>query len=257
MASFDLSGLRQQLLSEVLLEVAPVVDRVHDLLPEEAALVASAVESRRNEFSSARCLARQLLAELGAAEQPLLPNPDRSPIWPQGVIGSLSHGRRYCAAMVAPSANETANNPATVSSGAEPPSSIPRLLGIGVDLEDIRSLHTPLFQELLTERELSLLDPTASQEQQALQVLAAFSIKEAVYKAMWPINNDGLAFHDVEIRFHPELSLGPDLKAAKIVGLDGLTHRLPPRCQLNAYQLTQNQTFLSIVTILQMAEEVN
>lgn len=235
MPSFDLSGLRKLLPTGVLLDVASVVDRVDELLPEERVLVESAVESRRNEFSSARCLARKLLAELGHAEQALLPAADRSPIWPQGVLGSLSHGRRYCAATVA-----------ALDSSARP-----QLLGLGVDLEDIRSLRTALFTELLTQRELKQLNPADSQEQQAQQVLAAFSIKEAVYKAMSPINNDGLAFHDVEIRFLPKPSSGSDLKTAKVIGLDGLRHRLPTHPRIHAYQLTQNQSFLSVVTISQ------
>jgi 4'-phosphopantetheinyl transferase EntD len=242
MPSFDLSILRQQLPSEILLEVAPVIDRVTDLLPEERALVESAVDSRRFEFSSARCLARDLLAELGVAEQALLPNSDRSPIWPQGVIGSLSHSRRFCAVAVA---NQ-------ISSSEQSSTPSPRLLGVGVDLEDIRALRTPLFAELLTADELRRLDPAASQEQQANQVLAAFSIKEAVYKAMSPIDNDGLAFHDVEIHLESDSLFAPNLKMPKIIGLDGLQRRLPQNCVLTAFQLTQNQSFLSIVTITQI-----
>lgn len=235
MADFDLSILRQQLPSGVLLEVAPVKDHLNDLLPEERALVEAAVASRRFEFSSARCLARRLLTDLGAKQQPLLPNADRSPIWPQGVIGSLSHSRRFCATAVARPESHVAAG----------------LLGIGVDLEDMRPLRTPLFAELLTERELQQLDPHASQEQQANHVLATFSIKEAVYKAMSPINNDGLAFHDVEIQFEPDVFRDPCLKKATIIRLDGLSRRLPPNCMLTAYQLTQNQSFVSIVSITQ------
>ena len=80
------------------------VPQLHDaeLFPEERACLAKAVEKRRAEFGTARVCARRALAQLGFPPMPLVPNKDRSPVWPQGVVGSITHTRGYCAVIVAP-----------------------------------------------------------------------------------------------------------------------------------------------------------
>lgn len=219
-----LADFRQQLPQSLLLEVAPVKDHLADLLPEERDIVAHAVASRRCEFSSARYLAHRLLREIGCFPQPLLLLDDRSPSWPQGVLGSLSHSRHWCAALI------------TQIGG--------KILGVGVDLEDQRPLRAELFPEILTLREREALATIESREQQSVQALASFSLKEAVYKCMYPVGNTGLGFHAVEVSTpyspsHPQL-----------LPLDDLQRRLPNNSLLNAYQLRQNDAVLSVVLLI-------
>src|SRR5437763_335927 len=71
------------------------------LYPEERACIARAVPKRRAEFATGRVCARQALERLGVAVGPLLPHPDRSPAWPPGIVGSISHTDGYCAVAVA------------------------------------------------------------------------------------------------------------------------------------------------------------
>ena len=80
---------------------APIASE-HGLFPEEAALVAGAVSSRRREFAAGRCCARRALALLGCPLRPLPMGAVREPLWPAGFAGSISHGERFAAALAHP-----------------------------------------------------------------------------------------------------------------------------------------------------------
>jgi 4'-phosphopantetheinyl transferase EntD len=69
------------------------------LFPEEEAMVARAVGKRRREFSTARACARDALVELGEPPQAIPTGPKGEPLWPPGVVGSITHcdGYRACA----------------------------------------------------------------------------------------------------------------------------------------------------------------
>jgi 4'-phosphopantetheinyl transferase EntD len=69
------------------------------LLPEEEAIVAGAVEKRRNEFSAGRSCARRALASFECRPGPLLMGRLREPIWPPGFSGSITHDGRFAAAL--------------------------------------------------------------------------------------------------------------------------------------------------------------
>src|SRR5882672_7976907 len=70
-------------------------------LPEEEALIDGAVAPRRSEFATTRSCARQALHRLGVPEGPILRGPKREPLWPPGIVGSLTHCTGYRAAAVA------------------------------------------------------------------------------------------------------------------------------------------------------------
>lgn len=74
---------------------------VADMLPSEEALVARAVDKRRREFATGRDCARRALSQLGWDEVPILAGPKREPLWPAGIVGSITHCPGYCAAIVA------------------------------------------------------------------------------------------------------------------------------------------------------------
>ncbi len=76
-------------------------DPAASLFPAEAAQIAGAVETRRREFATARHCARQALAKLGYAPIPILRGPNGDPLWPDGVVGSITHCSGYRAAAVA------------------------------------------------------------------------------------------------------------------------------------------------------------
>ena len=69
-------------------------------LPEEEACLEGVSASRKREFRAGRLCARNALRLLGAECVPIIPSEQRGPTWPEGVIGSISHTREYCAAVV-------------------------------------------------------------------------------------------------------------------------------------------------------------
>ena len=87
--------------SGVAFAIAPLGDAGDDLHPEERSAVADAIESRRREFAAGRALARRQLARLGVDPGPIPARADRTPIWPEGVVGSISHCADLCAVVVA------------------------------------------------------------------------------------------------------------------------------------------------------------
>lgn len=67
----------------------------------ELAAFAGRAPARRRASAAGRVCARRALAGLGAPSEPVLPGPAGEPLWPSGVVGSISHCSGYRAAAVA------------------------------------------------------------------------------------------------------------------------------------------------------------
>ncbi|QSP93690.1 4'-phosphopantetheinyl transferase superfamily protein [Marinobacter salinisoli] len=130
---------------------------------EERDLVSLAVEKRQMEFFTGRKLARQALSKANAAEGPILRGPTGNPIWPDGIVGSITHDRSYALAVVAQS---------------------PPLKGLGIDLvENTATVTSDVGPLVMHDAEFRLLTELfPSQNIGAV----AFSIKESVVKALSP-----------------------------------------------------------------------
>src|SRR5271154_3071548 len=72
------------------------------LLPAEAQYLGKAVLKRVQEFAAGRLCARALLAEFGIHDFPIKVADDRQPVWPETLVGSITHTAGLCAAVVAP-----------------------------------------------------------------------------------------------------------------------------------------------------------
>jgi len=158
-----------------------------DLFDEEAAQVAHSVPSRRREFAAARTLARRAMGELGFAHRPIPRRPDRAPVWPPGLVGSLSHCRHWAAA--------------AVSAG---------VASIGIDIECRGRVEPKLFGLVFTAAERGRIADEAAAS-------ALFSAKEAVFKAVHPLTGKRPEFHEVEIA----LDMAANRFAARYSGPDG------------------------------------
>lgn len=152
------------------------------LFPEEEAVVERAVESRRREFSSARDCARKALKELGVAPQAIGTGARGEPLWPPGVVGSITHCDGYRASAVA-----MARDVVTLGIDAEPHAALPAGL-----LPDIARV-----EELAKLRRLRLARPELHWDR------LLFSAKESVYKAWFPIAKRWLGFEDAIVDFDP------------------------------------------------------
>jgi len=156
------------------------------LYPEEAAAVARAVQRRRAEFTAGRACARAALAALGCPPGPIPRDTERgAPVWPAGVVGSITHCDGYRAAAVARAAD---------------------ILTLGIDAEP----HGPLPDGVL-----KIITATAA-ETDSLAALSGqapgihwdrlmFSAKETVYKAWYPYHRRFLGFEEAELLLAPDL----------------------------------------------------
>jgi 4'-phosphopantetheinyl transferase EntD len=151
------------------------------LHPAEAALARRMGESRRREFALGRACARRALAQLGIHGVALLRGADRAPLWPTGIIGSLTHTDGFCAAVVARRDD---------------------LLALGLDAERER-LSQRAAQRVLAAEEREHLARLPSPPGCGFETLA-FSAKESVFKALYPLSGVRLGFRDAALAFDPE-----------------------------------------------------
>jgi 4'-phosphopantetheinyl transferase EntD len=146
-----------------------------ELFPEEERSVARAVEKRRREFTTGRACARLALERLGIAPVAIPTGERGEPLWPSGVVGSITHCLGYYGSAVA-----RAEDVAVV----------------GIDAE----VHAPLPDGVLGHvafgRELEMV---ADGDAGVCLDRLLFSAKEAVYKAWFPLAHRWLGFEDVEL----------------------------------------------------------
>lgn len=145
------------------------------LLPGEA--LDRAVPKRLAEFAAGRRAARAAMAGLGLPATAIPHGPDRAPLWPEGVVGSISHTDGLCVAMVGRSADWA---------------------GLGLDLEADRGLDPSLWPEILRPDDLAAIRaiPGAAKGSAAMAVFVA---KEAVYKAQYPTSRTLIDFQALSV----------------------------------------------------------
>jgi 4'-phosphopantetheinyl transferase EntD len=146
--------------------------------PLERRAVQAAVPKRRLEFLTGRTCARIALRRLGIEDAPLLPGLDRAPLWPEGVVGSITHTDGYCAAVAAPR----------------------RLFAsIGIDAQALGAVTCSIWPLVFCSAELGHLERAGSEER-ARQAGLLFAAKEAVFKFQHPLTGRMIAFRDVAVR---------------------------------------------------------
>jgi enterobactin synthetase component D len=113
---------------------------------------------------------RQLAPDMGE---------DRAPIWPNDICGSITHSTGWAAAIVAHKQ---------------------QWRGLGLDTENMLSPEraTRLAGEILTPEEMAQM-AAGPAEQIALRVTLTFSIKEALFKALYPIVQQRFYFEHAQL----------------------------------------------------------
>jgi len=148
------------------------------VLVEEEAYIRKAVPKRQSEYAAGRAAARMAIAKLGGGPEAISADSDRSPRWPIGFRGSITHCEGFCSAVVVRSTDAAS---------------------VGFDAE----LADPLGQELChlvcRPSELAYFD-TLSRIGVDWPKLA-FSAKEAFYKCYYPCTRSFLWFRDVSVFF--------------------------------------------------------
>jgi 4'-phosphopantetheinyl transferase EntD len=146
--------------------------------PGEEALIAQAAPKRRAEFVTARRCARAALAKLNVPEQPILRGPKREPLWPKGIVGTLTHTTGFRGAAVAHSLV---------------------MRSVGVDAEPHLPLPEGVLGQVALAEERAWLDAQSDSELHWDRLL--FCAKEATYKAWFPLTERWLGFEDARISF--------------------------------------------------------
>ena len=169
-----------------------------ELTPQEKIQIGDVCDKRYAEFAAGRSQARQLIATLTGTAEQLLIGEFRQPLWPESVIGSISHSDSFCAVAVA---------------------ATDQYIGLGIDVEPFEPLDddvadivltaaeresiqalalssVPVTDQLPGERSTQMARPMS--ESQAAKLI--FSIKEAIYKCCYPQVKVFIDFKQCEVR---------------------------------------------------------
>ena len=137
-----------------------------------------AVNKRQAEYLAGRVVAKSAMSGLGLIYQDIPIGDDRSPVWPNGVLGSITHtgSRALCCVSLA---SDTSY--------------------LGIDIENKMSLQTcgQVEKMLLTKNEKLIILNTFNDIESILTLV--FSAKESLFKALYPIVKIYFDFLDVEI----------------------------------------------------------
>lgn len=169
---------------EVAVELADPRAANDPALPEEEALIVRAIDKRVREVRASRHAVRRALARLGLPAAAIGHDSERAPVWPAGVVGSISHTRDLCAVAVARRGHVTS---------------------VGLDVERAEALSDALVARVCTPCEIAAL---ARHGDVARLAKIVFSAKEAFYKAQHPLTRRFLGFQDVELELELELEPG-------------------------------------------------
>lgn len=150
-----------------------------ELFAEEQTHVAEAIEKRVTEFRAGRACARRVMAAVGVSPQAVLNGADRAPIWPAGFAGSISHTKRWAAAVGF-----------AVGSGA------PRR--VGLDVETIKTMSAGVREKIATAGDRAFIEAHPAARRDVLYT-TLFAAKEAYYKCQYPETREFVGFHEMSV----------------------------------------------------------
>ena len=153
------------------------------LHPAEAELIAKAVATRRADFAWARACAREAMTRLGVPAGPVVRGGRGMPVWPPGVVGTLTHTNGLRAAALG---------------------SADRVRSVGLDVEP----HAPLADGVLgvvsLPEEAEWVRAVGAEMPSVHWDTLLFTAKEATYKAWYPLTRRWLGFEDAHITLVPD-----------------------------------------------------
>lgn len=154
-----------------------------DIFPSEQEIVGSAVDKRKAEFSTGRALAARSLQLLGVPRQPILKGSKNEPLWPTGLVGSITHTSEICIVAVA---RESVCG------------------GVGVDVEKCDANVSELAHLIFSSGEAERYMARTGRHRDDT-VRRTFSAKESVFKAVFVHLGRFVDFDEVSIEFDDRL----------------------------------------------------
>lgn len=146
---------------------------------EMPASIQRSVAKRQTEFLAGRLCARAAVLQLdGTLATPGI-GEDRAPVWPDHIAGTITHSNGRAAALVALKSEWQ---------------------GLGIDLENLLSDERArrLAKEILTPDELQRMAAGCA-EDLALLVTLTFSLKESLFKALFPLVQKRFYFEHAQV----------------------------------------------------------
>ncbi len=143
---------------------------------------AKATARRKHQSAGARNLAIELLQGMDLAVEEIPRGVEGEPLWPNGIVGSLSHTDGYAAASLARSGD---------------------CRGIGIDVEPALPLPGETGELVLGEQERDWVNSVEVRLPAAGRMI--FCAKECVHKLVHPLTRTWLDFLDVRVVFEPDL----------------------------------------------------
>ncbi|CAM3193239.1 4'-phosphopantetheinyl transferase superfamily protein [Pseudomonas floridensis] len=187
------------------------------------ASIQRSVAKRQTEFLAGRLCARDALQRLDARQHIPDIGEDRAPVWPLDICGSITHSTGWAAAVVAHKQ---------------------QWRGLGLDTENLLSHDraSRLAKEILTPDEMAAM-AEAPDDQIALRVTLTFSIKEALFKALYPIVQQRFYFEDAELL---EWNADGSARMRLLIDLSGEWHKGK---ELDGQFSVQDDHLLSLIAV--------
>ena len=146
------------------------------LLPEEASATTNFSQKRLAEFKLGRACVHEIFASLGFADVPLRVGESRQPLWPEGLVGSISHTGDIAICAIASKQD---------------------IAGIGIDIEAIESEAFDLLTMVASPAELERMHAPRASCNYLAKLL--FSAKESVFKCQFTVTGKWRDFKDVNL----------------------------------------------------------
>ena len=145
------------------------------------------------------------MRRMDVAPQPVIKADGGMPTWPDGMVGSLAHDATVAVAALA---------------------SRDDYLSIGIDIEPAEPLDPDLLDMVATPSERAAIKRIRKTIQAApLHGRLLFAIKEAVYKAAYPLDRVFLDHHDVEVDFAARTAAIRNGRTVRFAFGQSLSHR--------------------------------
>jgi len=149
-----------------------------DLPPPERQAIATACVSRQREFATGRFCAHRLLSDMGVTCEEIGQGNNNEPLWPEGICGSIAHTAGACCVIAALTT---------------------QYKSVGIDIEKAsRPISEPARRMFLNNDEMQCLSAKAGLFKNVH--LTVFSIKETIYKMLFPLTKKVIPFSAVSVQ---------------------------------------------------------
>jgi 4'-phosphopantetheinyl transferase EntD len=163
------------------------------LYADEKKLISSFSLGRKREFTAGRVLARRAFIDLGEEPCSILSDETGCPLWPESIVGSISHKGNNCCVLV----------------GLRK-----KVASVGIDIELQEPLPQEMWSSFSTNEEVSQKNFTNYSDEHFANII--FSVKEAFYKCINTfMNGNGppltkilLSFNELNEFFQVKTSFG-------------------------------------------------